>query len=244
MIIFKRNNHSVPEPCDLRRREFIRNGVMLGTLTGIAGLSLVTGCKEEDGENISPAEDLMREHGVLDRIMLIYEACRLHLLNGEQFPGDILSNSASIVKGFIEDYHEKLEEDFLFPRFEKANHLIDIVRVLRNQHTTGRRITGQIINSGGVSAQSAPDENQKLIRLIDEFNRMYRPHKAREDTVLFPELRKIIPSQEYFALGEDFEKKEHELFGEDGFEAMVVKVEGIEKQLEIYELSEFTPDMV
>lgn len=207
MITLKKNNHFVQGPYDNKRREFIRNGVMLGTLTGIAGLSLITGCKEENGEDISPAEDLMREHGVLDRIMLIYEACKLHLLNGEKFPGDILSNSASIVKGFIEEYHEKLEEDFLFPRFEKANHLTDLVRVLRDQHTTGRKITGQIISSGKVSAPANPEAIQKLVSLIDEFNRMYRPHKAREDTVLFPELRKIIPAKEYFALGDDFEKK-------------------------------------
>ena len=70
---------------------------------------------------------------------------------------------------------------------------------------------------------------------------MYRPHEAREDTVLFPAIRKIIPKREYFALGEDFERKEHELFGEDGFEAMVEKVSTLEKQLGIFDLSEFTP---
>ncbi len=59
--------------------------------------------------------------------------------------------------------------------------------------------------------------------------------------MLFPEFRKIVSSHEYDSLGEDFEKKEHELFGEDGFEKMVDKVAGVEKQLGIYELSQFTP---
>jgi hypothetical protein len=36
---------------------------------------------------------------------------------------------------------------------------------------------------------------------------MYRPHEAREDTVLFPALREIVSEQEFGALGEDFEKK-------------------------------------
>lgn len=70
---------------------------------------------------------------------------------------------------------------------------------------------------------------------------MYRPHEAREDTVLFPAMRKIVSEDEYFALGEDFEDREHELFGEDGFETMVEKVANIEKQLGIYDLSRFTP---
>jgi hypothetical protein len=86
-------------------------------------------------------------------------------------------------------------------------------------------------------------ENQKLIKHLGEFNGMYRPHEAREDTVLFPAIRKIVSRNEYFALGEDFEHKEHELFGEDGFVSMVEKVASIEKQLGIYELSQFTPKM-
>jgi hypothetical protein len=70
---------------------------------------------------------------------------------------------------------------------------------------------------------------------------MYRPHEAREDTILFPTLRKIISKNEYYSLGEDFEDREHKLFGEDGFETMVEKVASIEKQLGIYELWQFTP---
>ena len=41
----------------------------LGTLTSVAGLGLITGCKNETDEGVSPAEDLMREHGVLNRIL-------------------------------------------------------------------------------------------------------------------------------------------------------------------------------
>ena len=47
--------------------------------------------------------------------------------------------------------------------------------------------------------------------------RMYRPHAAREDTVLFPAFRKLVPKKQYGELGEQFEDKEHELFGKAGF---------------------------
>ena len=70
---------------------------------------------------------------------------------------------------------------------------------------------------------------------------MYSPHEAREDTVLFPAFRKIVNVNEYDALGEEFEDKEHELFGADGFEKMVDRVAGIEKKLGIYDLAQFTP---
>jgi hypothetical protein len=70
---------------------------------------------------------------------------------------------------------------------------------------------------------------------------MYEPHEAREDTVLFPALHKIVSPHEFGALGEEFEKKEHQLFGEEGFEKMVDKVASIEKRMGIYDLGQFTP---
>jgi len=223
------------------RREFLNRSFVLGTLAGVGGLGFITGCKSETDEGISPAEDLMREHGVLNRILLIYDTCRLHLINNEQFDRDLLNNSAQIIRTFIEDYHEKLEEDFLFPRFEKTGRLTDLVLVLRKQHKAGRTLTDQIMEIGKMESLPDTEERQKLIKLLGDFNRMYRPHEAREDTVLFPAIRKIVSEDEYFALGEDFEDKEHELFGEDGFEKMVDKVADIEKQLGIYDLTMFTP---
>jgi hemerythrin-like domain-containing protein len=54
----------------------------------------------------------------------------------------------------------------------------------------------------------APESAAKLRDLLHRFTRMYEPHEAREDTVLFPALRRIVSKQEYGALGEDFERKE------------------------------------
>jgi hypothetical protein len=70
---------------------------------------------------------------------------------------------------------------------------------------------------------------------------MYRPHEAREDTVLFPAFRTIVSPHEYDALGEQFEKKEDELFGEDGFFKVVDQIADLEKRLGIYDLSQFGP---
>jgi hypothetical protein len=67
-----------------------------------------------------------------------------------------------------------------------------------------------------------------------------RPHEAREDTVLFPALHKIVPARRLQELGEQFEKEEARLFGEEGFEKTVDQVAGIDKQLGIYDLSQFT----
>jgi hypothetical protein len=72
---------------------------------------------------------------------------------------------------------------------------------------------------------------------------MYRPHEAREDTVLFPAFRSLVPDKEYKELGELFESREHQLFGKEGFEGQVERVGQIERRLGIYDLSQFTPKM-
>ena len=195
---------------------------------------------EEEGE-ISPSEDLMREHGLLDRVLLVYEEGLRRLDAREDVPPSAFAGGAGIVHRFIEDYHEKLEEDYLFPRFEKANRLADLVATLRTQHQAGRRLTATIERLATAASLKDAAAHAQLAEALRGFVRMYRPHAAREDTVLFPALRKVVSDHEYDALGEDFEKKEHQLFGKEGFEGIVDKVAAIEKTLGIYELAQFTP---
>src|SRR5207245_1475312 len=146
---------------------------------------------------------------------------------------------AGIVRRFIEEYHEKLEEDHLFPRFEKAGALVDLVAVLRAQHEAGRRVTADVLGLAPAVAGDARNR-QTLVSRLRSFIRMYRPHEAREDTILFPALHRLIPEREYRALGDRFERREHELFGERGFEGVVDEVAAIEKSLGIYDLAQFT----
>ena len=72
------------------------------------------------------------------------------------------------------------------------------------------------------------------------FSRMYVPHAARENSVLFKAFQSIMPAEQYRELGEQFEDKEHEIFGEDGFERMVDRVSAIERKLNIHNLDRFT----
>jgi len=231
-----------PDSSSQNRRSFVKEGLIVA-VTGMVGVNLFQGCKEDEddeGQKVSPPEDLMQEHGVLNRILLVYDNCKIKLVNKESFPIEAIANAANIIRTFVEDYHEKQEENYLFPRFKKANQLTDLVDILLKQHQAGRRITDQITQLTKSTSRS-DTENQQLIQSLTSFNNMYRPHEAREDTVLFPAFRKIVSSNEYDSLGEEFEDNEHKLFGKDGFESMVNKVTEIEKSLGIYELSQFTP---
>jgi hemerythrin-like domain-containing protein len=225
------------------RRAFLKSGIFMGgaALAGVGVLRAAEREKDKEEEEVSPAEDLMREHGVLKRVLLIYEEAIRRMTPNQELPVETVADSAKIIRNFIEDYHEKLEENFLFARFEKVGKLTDLVKTLRDQHQAGRRVTDLTLGLAKQSTIKNGDERAQLADSLRQFIRMYNPHEAREDTVLFPAFRKIVSANEYASLGEDFEKKEHELFGEDGFEKMVDKVTNIEKKLGIYELAQFTP---
>jgi hemerythrin-like domain-containing protein len=157
------------------------------------------------------------------------------------FDPQALSGAAGIIRHFIEEYHEKLEEQYLFSRFEKANKLTGLVKTLREQHAAGRTVTATIEQLATAAALKNASDRQRLQAALRSFVRMCRPHEAREDTILFPALHEIISRHEFDALGEDFEKREHDLFGKEGFEGQVAKVGELEKTLGIYDLEQFTP---
>ncbi|WP_115705412.1 hemerythrin domain-containing protein [Legionella sainthelensi] len=233
---------------ELSRRDFLKKaGLVLGG-TLIAGPLLTKpifgaigkiGTAGTTEEEVSPDEDLMREHGVLRRIILIYREA-IHRINDKQeLNPTLITKSASIIRHFIEDYHEKLEENYLFPRFEKAGQLIDLVNTLKAQHQAGRKLTNHIMELA--SSGNFKNHGKDFIDVTSHFIRMYEPHAAREDTVLFPALRRIVSESEYKEMGEKFEDEEHKLFGQSGFEDIVSQVVDIEKELNIYDLSKFTP---
>lgn len=192
--------------------------------------------------NISPAEDLMREHGVFNRIILIYDEVYNRLHRNKPFPISAVAQAASIVRNFIHNYHEKLEEEHIFPRFIKAGTDGELVRTLRRQHDAGRKLTDRILRlANNKHTPKNLDRQRELKQNLKSFIKMYRVHEAREDTEIFPKIRSLVSDQEYEKLGEIFEEREHKLFGNKGFENIVTKVAAIEAELCINDLNAFTP---
>ncbi len=196
--------------------------------------------KQGGEEVVAPAEDLMREHGVLDRVLLVYEEGMRRMGAGQDLPMDTLHSATGIIHRFIEEYHEKLEEEFVFARFQQGE-LGQLAKVLRQQHERGRQLTDLTMRLAVPETIKKEPDRQNLERSMRAFIRMYRPHAAREDTVLFPAFHEILGQKAYAELGEKFEEREHALFGPEGFRKFVDEVAQIEKELGIYELPQFTP---
>ena len=196
--------------------------------------------KKENFE-IPATEDLMRDHGILNRVLLIYEEFIRRIENNISFPAPALIDAVGIIKSFIEDYHEMLESKYIFPIFEKNKKDVRLVKILRDQHSKGRDVTAQL-NRIFATKKSFDSKDKKTIkRLLKKFITMYRPHEAYEDTDLFPKVRSLISQKEFEELGKKFEELEHKFFGQNGIESILDKVIAIEKELKIHQLDQFTP---
>lgn len=226
---------------------------LLGISISAAGLVAVSACSSpppearesgapaEEGVSVTPPEDLMREHGVLKRILLIYREGIRRLQAGDETPIQALNAGAGIIRSFIEDYHEHLEEQYVFPSLDQANKLSDTTAVLRTQHQRGRALTDRVLAATTAAAAPGKPVREALVQDMSAFIRMYEPHEAREDTVVFPTLRDVMPARRFRDLADIFEDEEHRRFGQTGFQRVVDKVADIEKSLDIYDLSQFTP---
>ena len=228
------------EPTDPNRRRFVIASGLAAAATLAPGLARAKEAKKKDEDEVPPTEDLMREHGVLRRILLVYGEAARRLDGNKEMKVEWITNSATIIREFIEDYHEKDEEEFVFPRLKKAGKLGDLVDVLVAQHQAGRRVTADILRLATPGTLKLDVSRKQLAESLRAFIRMYEPHAAREDTVLFPAFRALLGERELDKLQDLFEDKEKAL-PHGGFEKMVDEVAKIEQSVGIYDLSRFTP---
>lgn len=227
----------------LSRRRFVTLAGAAGTCAAFmkcpaAGMGAASESDSREEHEVTPAEDLMFEHGVIERLLLIYGEAARRIDAGVQVPSRLILDAASIIRSFAEDYHEKLEEQFIFPRLEEAGQHADLARTLQAQHAAGRKVTTELLDLTGGGTLAEP---QRAAQAMRSFCRMYIPHISRENSVAFRAFHDLMAPAQYAELGEQFEEKEHSLFGADGFSKNVDRVAALEKELGIYDLSEFTP---
>jgi hemerythrin-like domain-containing protein len=190
----------------------------------------------------SPADDMMHGQGLLERVLLVYEESSRRMAAGDApVPPEIIRDAAQIVRGYFEDHHQKLEEKYVFPRFERSTtrEHADLVQVLREQHEAGRRLTDRILKLAETKLDDPVGRAQVQASLRDTV-RMLRPHESREDSVLLPAFRKLVTAAEYRDLAAEMRKSDART-PTGSLDMMVEKVSALERQLDVYDLAKFTP---
>ena len=231
------------------RRSFLRAATIAGSgifLAACAKSSDKDGRKgeqiSEKGGEVTATEDLMREHGVLRRALLVYaETVPKLRADASSVSPDALQKTAKLFHAFGEDYHEKkLEEAYIFPAVKKGGGAAaTLPDILITQHNRGREITEYIlsITSG---AKLGVVNGESLAQALIGFVRMYEHHAALEDTIVFPAWKTTLNEEQLDEMGDKFEEIEQQQFGKDGYEDAVKQIGDIEGALGLSDLSKFT----
>ena len=197
---------------------------------------------DEAAAEVSATEDLMREHGIIRRALLVYQESAANLKQDpNSVPVDALEKTAQLIRAFGEDYHEKrLEEAFILPAIKKIQNPASVYAdVLTAQHARGREITDYVlaITKGDKIPAASVEE---FIKALESLVRMYEHHAAIEDTIIFPAWKAAVGDRRLDELGAKFEEIESETFGGDGFDAVQKRISEIEQNLGLSNLDMFT----
>ena len=180
---------------------------------------------------ITATERLMRDSGVVLRILSIYEAGGRRLGGGEDIEPAIFVQAAETMRDFVHAYHEKQEDEQIFPRFKKAGRMVELIDVMMAQHASGQKLTATILDLAPKSGTKG--ERQSMIDAMQASIVLYRPHVARELTDVLPTLRTLVTPNEFDDLSAALDKDEAEKLGKEGFDKMSKKVEALEKRIGI-----------
>lgn len=221
-----------------------RRGALAASLGLAAGAALLLpACSKGGGaDGVSATEDLMREHGILRRILVVYRELVPALRTAPQaVDARALGDAAELFRAFGEDYHERrLEEQHIFPQVRRlggeAGGLVD---TLLAQHVRGREIT-VFIKSRCAAGKLGAGDGEPLARAMEGFARMYEAHTAFEDTILFQAWRASLSKHQLDEAGDQFEDIEREQFKGDGFDIAAREITRIEQRLGLHDLARLT----
>lgn len=114
-------------PVNSARREWLvglsslgAGAILLGCNRSGTSESREAKAEDENAEaEVTATEDLMREHGVLRRALLVYQETATKLRKASTIPWEPLNKTAKLFREFGEEYHEKNSKRFTFFRPSK-----------------------------------------------------------------------------------------------------------------------------
>jgi hemerythrin-like domain-containing protein len=194
-----------------------------------------------EGKVATPVENLMKEHGVLMRILGIYDKVVDDVASGKELNVSAINRTAEISRGYIGKHHDACEERYVFPKFREADYIVDIVTELHNQHVAAVMITDRMLALSSIDGDLDDSCQRTLINLCTAISRMYRPHMSWEQSIVFPVFYDIVTPDYIKKIQKEMEAEERKMLGDTGFRGLVGRLSEIEKQAGTYDLHSYTP---
>ena len=173
-------------------------------------------------------KDFMFEHSILDRILLIFEKI-INSPSNKIVDSKYLKLLVLIIKIFIENHHEKMEELYVFPTITSNNNK-ELVKILIEEHKISKILTDKIFKY--CKNNDIYNKNIELIKkLLEKFIHMYRYHESHENIEIYPEFEENITRSEYKKINNLVEENEKLILGKIKIKNIIKIIIKIEKIL-------------
>jgi hypothetical protein len=200
--------------------------------------SLRTGSRQRDPA--SPGEALMRQHGMIGRVLLVYEETARRLADegaslelpfrpdaGFVTVSGVVRSAAHLIRTVVEEHHEAAEERLVFARLKEAGRSTRLVDALLDQHRRGRALTDAILRR--VEESRAGEHDAALAALLRDYSRLSRAHAAREDMLLMPSFKATLDGVAYRDVA--YELTHERPFSDDGWPTIEADIGAMEAAL-------------
>ncbi len=190
----------------------------------------------ESYQGLSPIETLMEGHGLLIRCYVLYDVMIDGIENKKTIDPKWVLRTTNVIKDYLEGFHEKMEEEYIFAPMEKAKVHYKSIQELKMQHGVGFSITDKII-------ELAKNDklNQELCKNLKSFGQMYRYHSAWEDTIIFPAFNDLENNKYMADLAATFDVEKRKILGTLGFDSFIKTVIDVEEEMKVFGLPHWTP---
>lgn len=167
-----------------------------------------------------PIKKLVDEHILIKRFIALIEPLCAWVNSSKEPDFQLILDCVDFIRNYADKYHHLKEEDVLFKR---TGENLDIIKVMLEDHTTGRNHVKQIIEGA-----SAKDKAQ-VIEHLKAYKELLTQHIKKDDEILYPWIDRGLSTSDVGKLYVEFSEKDASLPDDfqKRFQDFVQKVEGI-----------------
>ncbi len=189
---------------DLVRVNPLRDALRLCDQTA-ATLRLLIDARPVDGQNLSMTSDdgtardpialLMLEHDLIEQVLSALERYADRVAAGA-FERDDLALFVAFIQEFADARHHRKEEDILFTSMGDNGFPSEggPIAVMLHEHEVGRSLATELARIAGSDGAWSGEVATRLVAVAREFAGLLRSHIAKENDVLYPMARSILPA--------------------------------------------------
>jgi hemerythrin-like domain-containing protein len=156
---------------------------------------------------MSPTQELMSEHRVIESVLTALEARLDHL---DPFPAEFFDDALDFFKNFADGCHHYKEEIALFPAMEAHGIPREHgpIGCMLHEHEEGRACVKGIRVNVEAARAGSPDAAAAVRRFATQYIGMLREHISKEDNILFRMADGTLPPEAMEAVARRFRQAE------------------------------------